>query len=146
MPVNPEPLMARWYSSGSDNPSAGGLERARHHGIANFVVDYRAILQRFRRQPLACRLPEDFDLQDCLCKQHVFPDEAPVQRVSDFLGSRAIAESELLMQMANMNLIFWFLPVSCEIFPRISSIGSMFHPRGLDHEHSPGHPSCIPWN
>ncbi len=85
---------------GSDNPSAGGLERARRHGISQFVVDYRAILGRFRSQPAQLRLPEDFNLLECRRKQHIFSEDAPDQRVSDFLKSRAIAEAELLMQMA----------------------------------------------
>jgi len=85
---------------GSDNPAAGGMDRARRHGIPHFVVDYRAILRRFRSRPSEFRLPEDFNLQECRNKQHFFPVDAPVQRVSDFLKSRAIAESELLMQMA----------------------------------------------
>ncbi|HWR91786.1 MAG TPA: formyltransferase family protein, partial [Desulfobacterales bacterium] len=29
---------------GTDKPDAGGLERARKHGIRDFVVDYAAIL------------------------------------------------------------------------------------------------------
>jgi len=85
---------------GSDNPSAGGLDRARHHGIAHFVVDYRDILRRFRSLPSEFRLPEDFSLQDCQHKQHIFPEDASVHLVSDFLKSRAMAESEMLMQMA----------------------------------------------
>jgi phosphoribosylglycinamide formyltransferase 1 len=85
---------------GTDNPSAGGLERARHHGISHFIVDYRSILRRFRDQPVEMNLPEDFDLLDCRHKQHVFSEDAPEHRVSDFLKSRAIAESELLTQMA----------------------------------------------
>jgi phosphoribosylglycinamide formyltransferase 1 len=85
---------------GSDNPSAGGLDRARHHGIAHFAVDYRAILRRFRSLPTESLLPEDFNLRECRHKQHVFPEGASVQRVSDFLKSRAMAESEMLRQMA----------------------------------------------
>jgi len=85
---------------GSDNPSAGGLERARHHGIPHFVVDYLTILRRFRSHPSELRLPEDFNLLECHNKQHIFPGDAPVHRVSDFLKSRAIAESLLLKQMA----------------------------------------------
>jgi len=85
---------------GSDNPSAGGLERARHHGIPHFVVDYLTILRRFRSHPSELRLPEDFNLLECHNKQHIFPGDAPVHRVSDFLKSRAIAESELIKQMA----------------------------------------------
>lgn len=90
---------AKMVFVGSDNPVAGGLERARRHGIPHFVTDYRAILRRFRSLPSETRLPEDFDLQECLLKQHFFSEDAPVDRVSDFLKSRAIAESELLKQM-----------------------------------------------
>ena len=85
---------------GTDNPSAGGMIRARHHAIAHFVVDYRSILRQFRDRPSESRLPDDFNLQDCRHKQHFFPQDAPVYRVSDFLKSRAMAESALLMQMA----------------------------------------------
>jgi phosphoribosylglycinamide formyltransferase-1 len=85
---------------GSDNPSAAGLNRARHHDIAHFVVDYADILRRFRRQPAKARLPVDFNLDESLSKQHVFPADAPAERISDFLKSRAMAESEMLMQMA----------------------------------------------
>ncbi len=84
---------------GSDNPSAGGLDRARHHNLPHFVVNYRDILRHFRSLPSESRLPEDFDLQECRRKQHIFPIDAPIHRVSEFLKSRAIAEAELLMQM-----------------------------------------------
>ncbi|MFH0996785.1 MAG: phosphoribosylglycinamide formyltransferase [Pseudomonadota bacterium] len=85
---------------GSDNPSAGGLSRARHHGIPDFVVDYGAIIRKFRGDTVKSRLPNDFNLMECQGKQHVFPKDTPVHRITDFLKSRAIAESELLMQMA----------------------------------------------
>lgn len=85
---------------GSDNPAAGGLDRAARHGISHFVVDYRTILRRFRSHPSESRPPEDFHLQEALNKQHVFPKDAPVHRITDFLTSRALAESELLMHMS----------------------------------------------
>lgn len=91
---------ARMVFVGSDNPDAGGLDRAKRHGIAHFVTDYRAILRRFRSKPSESRLPEDFDLQECRLKQHIFSEDAPVDRISDFLKSRAMAESDLLRQMA----------------------------------------------
>lgn len=84
---------------GSENPSAGGLNRASHHGIPHFVVNYEDIIRRFVNQPLESILPVDFDLDASLKKQHVFPADAPVQRISDFLKSRALAESEMLMKM-----------------------------------------------
>jgi phosphoribosylglycinamide formyltransferase-1 len=85
---------------GSDNPSAAGLNRARHHGIPHFMVDYVDILQRFGNRPSDFTLPSDFDLAECLSKQHVFPTDTPVQEISNFLESRALAEAEMLMQMA----------------------------------------------
>jgi phosphoribosylglycinamide formyltransferase 1 len=85
---------------GSDNPSAGGLDRARHHCIPDFVVDYGAIIRKFRGDTGKSHLPNDFNLRECQGKQHIFPKDAPVDRVTGFLKSRAIAESELLLQMA----------------------------------------------
>jgi phosphoribosylglycinamide formyltransferase-1 len=85
---------------GSDNLSAGGLQRADRHRIPHFVVDYADIFRRYRSQPSALMLPTDFDLEDALAKQHVFSADTPVQQVTDFLKSRAIAESVLLNLMA----------------------------------------------
>ena len=80
---------------GADTPDAGGLSRAIQHEIPNFIVDYRRIIQQFHRHAL----PADFNLQDCLNKQHIFSEDTPVARVEAFLKSRAIAESELLTRM-----------------------------------------------
>ena len=85
---------------GSDTPAAGGLNRARTHGIPTFVVDYNAILSKLRHTPSQCTVPEDFDLQDSLHKQHIFSSGTPVQRIMDFLISRAMAETELLTHTA----------------------------------------------
>jgi phosphoribosylglycinamide formyltransferase-1 len=85
---------------GSDNPSAGGLQRADRQGIPHFVVDYADIFHRYRSQSPEFILPVDFDLADALAKQHVFSADMPVQRITDFLKSRAIAESVLLNLMA----------------------------------------------
>ena len=49
---------------GSDNPNAGGLERARKYGIDAWVVNYRSIIQGFRKAPDSVKLPDDFDLQE----------------------------------------------------------------------------------
>lgn len=86
---------------GSDNPSAGGLSRAERHDIPHFVVNYADIFQKYRCQPSALKLPADFDLEDALAKQHFFSTETPVQRISDFLKSRAIAESALLNHISS---------------------------------------------
>ncbi len=83
---------------GSDNPDAFGLSRAAKHGIPTFVVPYRSILQQIREKTLPW--PKDFDLEDCLQKQHIFPKDTPPHRIVRFLASRAAAEAELLSHMA----------------------------------------------
>jgi phosphoribosylglycinamide formyltransferase-1 len=85
---------------GSDNPRAKGLERARRHGIAAFVVDYGAILQAYRRAPTAAALPKDFDFQDTHAKCRLFPAGTDPQRVRRFLETRALAEAALIEAMA----------------------------------------------
>ena len=84
---------------GSDNPGAGGLERARRHGIPHFVVDYADIIRRFRSRPESVQLPPDFDFEACQKKQHIFPEGAPRDRISEFLRTRAAAEFEILKQI-----------------------------------------------
>lgn len=81
---------------GSDNPAAKGLERARRHGIKDFVVDYAAIIRACRQDPGETRLPEDFDLGEVRRKQTLFPPSADPRRVDAFLTSRAAAEGQLL--------------------------------------------------
>lgn len=85
---------------GSDNPSAGGLARAQKHAIAYFVVDYKAIIRKCQNVSFESGLPADFNLQDCLSKQRFFSKDTPVQRIADFLKSRAVAEAQLLKHMA----------------------------------------------
>jgi len=61
---------------GSDNPAAKGLERARRHGISDWVVDYAAVLRACRQEPGKVRPPEDFQLEDVRAKQAIFPPSA----------------------------------------------------------------------
>lgn len=82
---------------GSDNPNAHGLNRAEKAGIPTFVVDYRAIIQGY--QINAMSPPPDFNLEDCLIKQHIFSERTPAHRIVRFLITRAIAESRLLQHM-----------------------------------------------
>ena len=35
---------------GSDNPAAGGLDRARRDNIATFVVDYKTVIREFNEK------------------------------------------------------------------------------------------------
>ena len=84
---------------GSDQDDIGGLERARHHNIPRFVVDYSAIIGAFRDRPDELEPPADFDLADVQRKQGLFGPEADARKVASFLITRAVAESRLLEKM-----------------------------------------------
>ncbi len=84
---------------GSDTPGVKGLERAEKHGIRTFVVDYSALIKRFRTDPGAFVLPDDFDMDEIISKQNLFPDKKPVDRLKAFLSTRAAAEAQLLREM-----------------------------------------------
>lgn len=84
---------------GSDNPDAKGLERAKKHGISTFVVDYKSIIKGFKDTPDDVKHPEDFDLDDIIKKQSLFPMDADPDRVKTFMVTRAIAEAKLLEAM-----------------------------------------------
>jgi phosphoribosylglycinamide formyltransferase-1 len=84
---------------GSDNPEAGGLERARKHTIPTFVVDYAAVIREFKANPENVLLPGDFNLQDALSKQSLFPADHDLKKVGAFLKTRAMAEAELLAKI-----------------------------------------------
>lgn len=84
---------------GSDNPEAGGLERARRHGIPAFVVDYGSAIRRFKEAPEKIVLPEDFDFDDVFSKHSLFPAHTDVEKVKSFLITRAISEAKLLKEM-----------------------------------------------
>ena len=83
---------------GSDNPSAFGLERAAGHGIRTFVVDYAAVIRRYREDPEAAVLPADFDEDAIRAKQSFFKPDA--ENIGLFLKTRAMAEAGLLVKMA----------------------------------------------
>ena len=84
---------------GSDQAGVKGLERAKTHGIDSFVVEYGPYIRSFRQNPDQFELPDDFDLADIRAKQHLFPDDAPGDRVRQFLCTRAAAEKSLLAEM-----------------------------------------------
>ena len=84
---------------GSDNPDARGLERARRHAIPSFVVDYGAILDRYRQDPRAQALPADFDIDDIRAKCRLLPAGTNAGRIRQFLETRAIAEAALIEAM-----------------------------------------------
>ncbi len=84
---------------GADNPAAGGLERARRHGISDFVVDYAAVIRACRQDPGHVKPPDDFRLEEVRAKQAIFPPSADRHTVDAFLTSRAVAEALLLKAM-----------------------------------------------
>jgi phosphoribosylglycinamide formyltransferase-1 len=84
---------------GADKPDAGGLERARKHGIRDFVVDYAAILRACRQAPDPMRPPEDFRLEEVRTKQALLSSSSDHSAVDAFLISRAVAEARLLESM-----------------------------------------------
>ena len=83
----------------SDQPGVKGLERARNHNIPSFVVEYGPFIQSFRQDPAHFTLPDDFDFSEIRAKQHLFPADAPEERVQAFLFTRAAAESRLLSEI-----------------------------------------------
>ena len=84
---------------GTDNPAAGGLERAAQHGIPTFVVDYNEIIDKFKNDPREFQPPDDFDLQEALARQSLFHGGHDPQKIKAFLITRATAESRLLHPM-----------------------------------------------
>lgn len=89
-------ISAQMVFVGSDNPGAGGLERARRDNIATFVVDYKAIIGKFNKYLPEKGLPDDFDLDELIAKQTFFASLADPQKVRNFLMTRAMAEAKLL--------------------------------------------------
>ncbi len=86
---------------GADKPDAGGLERAGRYDIPTIVVDYSRIIRDYARSPEAMAPPDDFDLEEMIEKQSLFPKEADPARVDAFMVTRAIAEHQLLVAMAD---------------------------------------------
>jgi phosphoribosylglycinamide formyltransferase-1 len=84
---------------GADNPVAGGLERARRHGIPDVVVDYAAVIRTCRQDPGHVKPPEGLRLEEVRAKQAIFPASADRKIVDAFLTSRAVAEALLLKAM-----------------------------------------------
>ncbi|MFA6010179.1 MAG: phosphoribosylglycinamide formyltransferase [Desulfobacteraceae bacterium] len=84
---------------GSDNPEAYGLERARKAAIPTFVTPYDLIKDRFKQNPDNIDLPSDFDLQDILVRQSLFPLDHPRSAVESFFKVRVAAENNLLQHI-----------------------------------------------
>jgi phosphoribosylglycinamide formyltransferase-1 len=87
---------------GTDNPAAGGLERAAQHSIPTFVVDYAEIIDKFKSDPRKFRPPDDFNPEAALVRQSLFHGGHDPQRIKAFLITRATAESRLLHHMGGV--------------------------------------------
>jgi len=85
---------------GSDNPEAQGLDRARGHGIATFVVDYKALFKQAKGQLLDKLIPQDFDLDNVLAMQSLVPAASDREKMARYFVVRAVAEAALLKEMA----------------------------------------------
>ena len=86
---------------GSDNYQAYALERARHHNIPWFVVDYTLMRQKYRQTPDKFELPNGFDLKEILAKQRLYlAEKKDTKEIVFLLKTRAIAEKQILQKMA----------------------------------------------
>ncbi len=89
-------LQAQILFTGTDNPQAKGLERAKKASIDTFIVEYSQILSQYRQHMDDTKLPNDFDMDDILSKQRILPPDTPREKKDFFFKSRAIAEKQLL--------------------------------------------------
>ncbi|WP_300672296.1 phosphoribosylglycinamide formyltransferase [Desulfoluna sp.] len=85
---------------GADNSGAGGLNRAEKAGIPTFVTDYSAHFARWKEGVPA---PDDFSLEAVADRQSLMKGAAPAA-LKGFLEKRAIAEADLLAQLAPYKL------------------------------------------
>ena len=85
---------------GTDNPKATGLKRAGDRGIPSFVVDYGAIIRRYRNDPEAFRTPEAADIERAMRRQQLLPAYTDPEQRLQFFSTRIAAEAELLSNMA----------------------------------------------
>ncbi len=89
---------------GSDNPDARGLERGIKHKIPTFIVNYKSIIQGYKKEPEQVVMPDDFDIDDILVKQSIFPDNTSAEKIKSFLITRAVAEAKLLEEMKSYQI------------------------------------------
>jgi phosphoribosylglycinamide formyltransferase 1 len=86
---------------GSDNLHAAGLKRGESKNIPTFAVDYPSIIRKFKQAPQHAIPPDDFDLDEILSKQTLFPANADDKIVKAFFIPRAIAEAAILDKIKN---------------------------------------------
>lgn len=84
---------------GADNPDAKGLQRAANHNIPTFYVDYKPIIQAYKKNPTDITLPDDFDFETVRSEQSLFSEDADPKRVNAFIMTRVAAEFQLLKKM-----------------------------------------------
>jgi len=84
---------------GSDNSDAMGLQRAKKYGIDTFVVDYLSVIKNYDAEKV--KMPDDFDADDILAKQKLFPEDRNKDQVLKVLKARILAESILLEKMSH---------------------------------------------
>jgi phosphoribosylglycinamide formyltransferase 1 len=85
---------------GSDNPQARGLARATQRNIPTFAVDYRALIRQVKMGGTEDSAPKDFDLESILTCQKLIPTVSDKDNLAGYFRTRAIAESQLLAEMA----------------------------------------------
>lgn len=84
---------------GSDNPHAGGLNRAERHGIPFFVVDYSKLIRQYQNDPQAFTIPDDADLEEIASRSRIFSPDASPEKIRRFMSTRLAAEAQLLEKM-----------------------------------------------
>jgi len=84
---------------GSDNPGADGLERAKRHGIPDFIVNYGAISRRCKEDPDAVRLPADADPESIAAKSGLLSPGTSFESIKAFMVARLASEAALYEKM-----------------------------------------------
>ena len=84
---------------GADSPTAGGLLRAKKHGIPTFIVNYAEIINKYKDHPREFQPPDDFKLKETLHRQSLFDGGHDLHKIQAFLITRAAAESFILRRM-----------------------------------------------
>lgn len=93
-------INGRMVFVGADTSNAAGLKRAEKRGIPTFVVDYSRIIREYKKNPDPRHLPEDYNSEDIIKRQSLFPKDSDPRQVAAYFAARAMAESELLSRMA----------------------------------------------
>jgi phosphoribosylglycinamide formyltransferase-1 len=101
---------------GSDQPGVKDLSGPATIGIPGFVVELRAVHPILPAEPGTLRACLTISiLSEILAKQHLFPADAPEDRVRSFFCTRAAAEHRLLSVkwMPTVRWTCWCWPASC---------------------------------